>query len=130
VDTEYPREPKVTLRVAPAADADFELWLRIPAWSKVRKTPSWPRSWTDRTAFYNCIFTGMPGTPCIFWADLTPLLPKRTAVSMSDGAAPPAVAGRYLALRRRWAAAGTTIEITFVRGSSTAASGAHRGRQR
>ena len=69
----------------------------------------------------------MPATPCNFWADLIALSPKRTAVLMSDGSAPPAAAGRYLALCRRWAAAGTTIEITFVRGNSTAASGARGG---
>jgi len=73
--TEYPRQPKVTLKVKPAADAEFELWLRIPAWSK----------------------------------------PERTTVSMSDGVAvPPVVAGSYLALRRRWPATGTTIDITLV----------------
>ena len=73
--TQYPRQPKVKLEVKPAADAEFELWLRIPAWSK----------------------------------------PERTTVSMSDGADVPAVgAGSYLALRRRWPATGTTIDITLV----------------
>jgi hypothetical protein len=39
---------------------------------QVRKTPSWPRSWANASAYYRCTPTGMYGQTCIFWANLTP----------------------------------------------------------
>ena len=39
--------------------------------AKVRKTPSWPRSWANFT-LCSCIPTGIHGPTCIFWANLTP----------------------------------------------------------
>ena len=38
---------------------------------QVRKTPSWPRSWAN-SSLSRCVFTGMHGPTCIFWANLTP----------------------------------------------------------
>jgi hypothetical protein len=38
---------------------------------KVRKMPSWPRSWAN-FSLYSCIPTGMDGPTCTFWANLTP----------------------------------------------------------
>ena len=37
---------------------------------KVRKTPSWRRSWA-KSAFSSCILIMMHGPTCIFWANLT-----------------------------------------------------------
>jgi hypothetical protein len=40
--------------------------------NKVRKTPSWPRSWAKVAALYSCFCIGMRGSTCIIWANLTP----------------------------------------------------------
>jgi hypothetical protein len=45
--------------------------------SKVRKMPSWPRSWANFSLFASCATTGMPGPTYIFWANLTPFSFKR-----------------------------------------------------
>ena len=48
---------------------------------KVRKTPSWPKNWADFSLLYSCscICTGMHGSTCMFWANLTPFSLKGQA---------------------------------------------------
>ena len=43
---------------------------RVEESTQVRKTPSWPRSWTN-SAFYSCIPTGMHRQTCTFWGQPT-----------------------------------------------------------
>jgi hypothetical protein len=40
---------------------------------QVRKTPSWPRSWANRSLFWLYSRRRMHGPACIFWANLTPV---------------------------------------------------------
>jgi hypothetical protein len=56
----------------------------LAALTEVRKTPSWPRSWTT-LAFSSCIPTGMHGPTCICWANLTPFsLEAGTAIGRAQ----------------------------------------------
>ena len=51
--------------------------LKVKQLKQVRKTPGWPRSWVDFSLPISTILTGVYGTTCTFWADLTPFSPWR-----------------------------------------------------
>ena len=52
------------------ADGNAYYWRTVGP-DKVRKTPSWPRSWANFSILPLEFSTGMYGPTCIFWANLT-----------------------------------------------------------
>jgi hypothetical protein len=92
-------------------------YVRLALGAKVRKTPSWPRSWANFSLF-SCVPAGIRGPTCIFWANLTAFSRKPTKDRGWKHQTRPVMK----TLMPRWAGAEATFELGV--GTANAASAA------